>query len=232
MTIRIGAGPLIRFNDDFAFFRNDVVREAHLIALKRAGFEGVSLNPGTPREVAAVHAALARHGLAFIAPTQMTDLTRRKTADVLADLQMQLRAARALGATEVTVSEEPQVDLDAAGWERFGTRLGELATGFADFGVKLVYRPIAGSVVGSTAAVEKLMAVTPASVALMLDVDVVADACLELAARHADRIGLVAPGADHDVLMSLLPNYRGWTMLDSARDHSADHIAHLHAMAA
>ncbi|MFX6424186.1 hypothetical protein ABTG32_18295, partial [Acinetobacter baumannii] len=81
---------------------------------------GVSLNPGTPREVAAVHAALARHGLEFIAPTQMIDLTRRAAADVFDDLQMQVRAARALGATEVTVTEEPKVALDAAGWERFG----------------------------------------------------------------------------------------------------------------
>lgn len=232
MTIRIGAGPLVRFNDDFAFFRNDVVREAHLTAIKRAGFEGMSLNPGTPREVAAVHAALARHGLEFIAPTQMIDLTRRAAADVFDDLQMQVRAARALGATEVTVTEEPKVALDAAGWERFGARLGDLAAHVADYGVKLVYRPMVGSLVGTVEDVETLLAVTPASVGLMLDVDVVGEACFEIAVRHTARIALVAPGPDHDVLMALLPDYKGWTMLDCVRDHSVEHITHLHTMAA
>lgn len=232
MSIRVGAGPLTRFDDDFAFFRNDVVREAHLTALHRAGFDGVCLNPGTPREVAAVHAALARHGLAYIAPTHAVDLTRRSAKDVFADLQLPVRATRSLGGRDLSVFEEPCPHMDDAAWQRFGTRLGELAARFADYDVRLVYRPMTGSIVNDAMSIDRLMTETPASVGLMFDVALVGDAFADLAIRYASRVAMVAPGADHDDVLALLPDFAGWTLLDTARDHSTAHLTHLHAIAA
>jgi sugar phosphate isomerase/epimerase len=232
MSIRVGAGPLIRFNDDFGFFRNDVVREAHLTALHRAGFDGVCLNPGTPREVAAVHAALARHGLAYIAPTHAIDLTRRSAKDVFADLQLPVRATRSLGARDLSLFEEPCPHMDDAAWQRWGVRLGELAARFADHDVRLVYRPMAGSIICDAPSIDRLMAATPASVRLMLDVALVGDAFVGLAEQYASRIAIVAPGADHDDVLAHLPDFAGWTLLDTASDHSTAHLTHLHALAA
>lgn len=232
MAIRIGAGPLIRFDDDFAFFRNDIVREAHLTALRRSGFDGVCLNPGTPREVAAVHAALARHGLAYIAPTHAIDLTRRSVKDVFADLQLPVRATRSLGSRDLSVFEEPCPRMDVTAWQRFGARLGELAARFADHDVRLVYRPMAGSIVSDAASIDHLMAETPASVHLMLDSAVVGDAFAELAMRHARRIAMVAPGANHDDVPGAFSDFAGWTLLDATHDHATARLTQLHAVAA
>jgi inosose dehydratase len=231
MTIRIGAGPIGWFEDDFSAFRNDIVREAHLTAIARARFDGICLNPGSSRDVACVHAALARHGLAFIAPTHAIALTRRTAEDAFADLQRHVRATRALGATEMTVCEVGRIVMSEADWQRFGARLTALAIAFADCGVRLVYRPREGTIVASPEDVETLMAVTETRVGLMLDADVLGGQTADIADRHAARVALVAPGSHSDAVMAALPTFRGWTVLDEAAGRAPERVSHLQAVA-
>jgi inosose dehydratase len=231
MAIRIGAGPIGWFEDDFSAFRNDIVREAHLTALTRAGFDGVCLNPGSAREVACVHATLARHRLAFIAPTHKVALTRETAETAFAVLQPHIRAARALGATEVSVSDTASIDSSDADWERFASRLDALAASFKAAGVRLVYRPVAGTIVADAAAIDRLMAETGEAVGLMLDADVLGPQTLDIADRHAARIAMVAPGANSDAIIAALPHFAGWTVLDERVGHAEARVEHAHEVA-
>jgi len=231
MTIRIGAGPIGWFEDDFSAFRNDIAREAHLTAIGRAGFNGICLNPGSPREVACVHASLARHGLDFIAPTHRVSLVKQSAAQVFQTLQPHLRGARALGAGEVGVSEAASGPFTEAGWQRFADRLTELAQSFGDLGLRLVYRPRIGGPIADAAAVDRLMAMTPASVGLMLEASVLGAETTAVAGRHGARIAMVAPEMATDAVMDALPQFQGWTVLDEHAGHAPERVRHMHEIA-
>ena len=231
MTIRIAAGPIGRFEDDFSAFRNDIVREAHLTAVSRARFEGICLNPSSARDAACVHAALARHGLAFLPPTHSVTLTRRSADDASTELQRHVRAARSLGATELTVCEAGCTVMSEADWQRFGTRLSALAATFAESGVRLVYRPRKGTIVAVAEDIDKLVAVTDPRVGLMLDADVLGGDLVDIARRHAQRVAIVAPGAQSRDVMAVLPAFRGWTVLDESAGHAPDRVDDLREVA-
>jgi inosose dehydratase len=232
MTVKVGAGPIGWFEDDFSAFRNDTVREAHLTAVARAGFDGICLNPGSARDVAAVHATLARHQLKFIAPTHTLNLTRETAAVAHAALKPHLRAVRTLGATELSVTEGFGGDMSDADWQRLGERLNELAAAFKADGMRLIYRPKAGTIVADAAGVDRLMAETDSALGLMLEATVLGDDMLAIARRHAARVAQVAPEVASDAVMAALPGFRGWTVLDEHAGHAPERVEHVHRIAA
>jgi inosose dehydratase len=231
MTIRIGAGPIGWFEDDFSAFRNDIVREAHLTALARAGFDGICLNPGSAREVAAVRASLARHRLQFIAPTHAVSILTSTAVATFAGLKQSVRAARALGATDMTLCDRSTGDITHANWDRLSERLSDLGAAFKSAGVQLVYRPVAGTIVGSAEVIDRLMAATDATVGLMLDASVLGDRTVAIARRHGPRIAIIAPESATDAVMAELPHFQGWTMLDEHAGHAMDRVKHVHELA-
>jgi inosose dehydratase len=231
MAIRIGAGPIGWFEDDFSAFRNDIAREAHMISVARAGFDGICLNPSSARDVACVHATLARHGLAFLPPTHSITLMRRTAAEVFADLHRHVRAAHALGAGEMTVCEAGCLVMSDADWQRFGDRLTELAAMVAEANVRLVYRPRAGTVVTTAKDVDALMSVVGSKVGLLLEAEVLGQQTVDIARRHAGSIAIVAPGTAPDAVMAALPRFKGWTVLDEAAGQAPARVDHCRAIA-
>ena len=231
MTIRLGAGPVSWFENDFSAFRNESVRESHLYAVARAGFDGLCLNPGSAREVACVQASLARHRLQFIAPTHVIDLSHRSAHLVFNEIERHIRGARALGATEVSVCEQSRAVLSEPHWERFGERLTALSKLFADAGVRLVYRPAKGTIISSARTIDTLFAHVNGSVGLMLDSSVLGADTITIARNYSPRIALIAPDTATDAIMAELPHFSGWTMMNARLDQASEHIDSIDEMA-
>jgi inosose dehydratase len=229
MTARIGAGPLGWFDDDFDSFRNDIAREAHLHALSRARFDGLCLNPATTSEVTAVHLALARHRLEFIAASHRIALTSRPAADVFAELQASVGAAHALGARDFSVCDLADGTMTETDWQAFGARLNELAANCATLGVRLVYRPAPATAVATAVDIDRLMAATGAAVGLMLDAPLLGPDAFDVARRHAARIAILAEPTD--AVRAALPDFTGWVMIDAHAGHAAERVRHAHDVA-
>ncbi|MDR3376428.1 MAG: sugar phosphate isomerase/epimerase [Ancalomicrobiaceae bacterium] len=207
MSIHIGAGPIGWYEDDFTPFGNDIAREAHLITLARAGFEGLELGPRSRRDVTCVRAALLRHGLAFLPNTHAIELLGSSAEAEFARLGDHIAAAKALGAGVVSVAEttgavhanrampltkRPKIDVRQ--WIDFGAKLSALAGLVKSAGLKLAYRPHMGTVVESGNDVERLIAATTADVGLLLDTGHLAWGGAKpkaLAKAHADRIVMI-----------------------------------------
>ncbi|MDR3493909.1 MAG: sugar phosphate isomerase/epimerase [Ancalomicrobiaceae bacterium] len=207
MSIHIGAGPIGWYEDDFAPFNNDIVREAHLIALARAGFDGLELGPHSRRDILCVRAALVRHALAFLPHTHAINLQTSSVEAEFARLAEHVAAARALGADVLTVAEmtgaihtdrgmplTKRPKLDIRQWIGFGTKLSGLAGLVKAAGLKLAYRPHMGTIVESGNDIERLIAVTSADVGFLLDTGHLAWGGTRPAAfakAHAERIVMI-----------------------------------------
>ena len=207
MSIHIGAGPIGWYDDDFTPFSNDIAREAHLIALARAGFEGLELGPHSRRDVTCAHAALVRHGLTFLPHTHAIKLLGSSVQAVYAGLSEHIAAAKALGAGVVSVAEttgaihanrampltkRPKIDVRQ--WIGFGAKLSALAGLVKSAGLRLAYRPHMGTIVESGNDVERLIAATTADVGVLLDTGHLAWGGAKpkaVAKAHADRIVMI-----------------------------------------
>ena len=211
MAVLIGAGPIGWYSQDQSAFSNEIAREYRLQQAARGGFDGLDLDASDPQEVAGARAALARHGLGFVAATHDLHLRSADYDVELGRLRRRLRQAKALGATFLTVAEttgsvvddaaiplskRPQLSMTA--WVDFGEALANLCRAAAAEGMRLVYRPQVGTIVQTPGDIDQLMAATGSAVGLMLDVGQIVwgdGNPVELARRYANALRVVQGSA-------------------------------------
>lgn len=207
MRVRLAINPLTWTNDDMPELGAATPLETCLAEARWAGFEGVELGNKFPREAAILAPILARHGLALASGWYGARLLER-------DAEAEWRAARghvgllrALGCTamvhaEVTgavhgmratpLSHRPV--LTDAQWDLLAPRLETFAQMLAGEGLRLAYHHHMGTLIQTEAEIDRLLAMTDASVGLLLDTGHLAFAGGDpaaVASRHAGRIAHV-----------------------------------------
>jgi inosose dehydratase len=182
MTIRIGANPIIWSNDDMPELGGDITLETCLTEAKAAGYAGLELGNKFPREAIALKPILDRHGLALVSGWYSTFLLQRDADAEFAAALAHRTLLKALDATvfiaaectgtvhgdkSKSLSQRPVIA--AADWPRFAQRMTRFADLLAAEGLTLAYHHHMGTVIQTEPEIERFMAATGPSVALLLD---------------------------------------------------------------
>lgn len=182
MTVRIGANPICWSNDDMPELGGDIPLEQCLSEAKAAGIEGLELGNKFPRRAAELRPILDRHGLDLVGGWYSTFLIEREAE---AEFEAALAHRRLLkdmgcaifiaaectgtvhGNRAVPLSRRP-VMTDAE-WPRFNTRLTRLAALLAAEGLTLAFHHHMGTVVQTSAEIDRMMDGTGPAVKLLFD---------------------------------------------------------------
>ena len=203
--IRIGANPICWSNDDMVEIGGDIPLEQCLSEARDIGLEGMEKGNKFPNNAPELKAKLAEYGLVFVSGWYSTFLLERDAdaefAAGLADLRLRKDAgAEVLVACECTrtvhgtksapLSSRPV--LTDAEWAVFLPRMTRFAELVKAFGLQLVYHHHMGTVVQTSAEVDRFMAGTGPAVKLLLDTGHITWAggdAVRMAKIYADRIG-------------------------------------------
>lgn len=230
MTVRLGTNPIAWSNDDLPELGGETPLQTCLAEARQAGFAGIELGNKFPREPAACAAALAPHGLALVSGWYGARLRERSAEDEIAAMQPHLDLLAAMGCpvmvfAEVAgsvqgerrtpVGERPQ--MSDAEWRDYPARIAAVADHMAARGVHLAFHHHMGTVIEKAHEIDRLMAVTPASVGLLYDtghLTFAGDDPAAVAGRWAGRIVHVhAKDVRRDVMARALAER--WSFLDS-----------------
>jgi inosose dehydratase len=207
MPVRLGISPIGWSNDDLPELGGDTAIETCLAEARLAGFQGIELGNKFPRDPAVLRPILERHGLSLISGWYSGRLLDRSVTEELAVIEVHRAPLVAMGCAVLVYAETSRSiagdrcrplsgrpRLGDGGWRDFGGRLTDLAQRLSRRGIRLVYHHHIGSVVESEAEIDRLMAATGDSVALLLDTGHLAFAGVDpavLARRYGHRIAHV-----------------------------------------
>ena len=207
MPVRLGISPIGWSNDDLPELGGDTALETCLAEARLAGFQGIELGNKFPLDPAVLRPILERHGLSLISGWYSGRLLDRSVTEELAVIEVHRALLVAMGCAVLVYAETSRSiagdrcrplsgrpRLGDGGWRDFGGRLTDLAQRLSRRGIRLVYHHHIGSVVESEAEIDRLMAATGDSVALLLDTGHLAFAGVDpavLARRYGHRIAHV-----------------------------------------
>jgi inosose dehydratase len=207
MPVRLGISPIGWSNDDLPELGGDTALETCLAEARLAGFQGIELGNKFPRDPALLRPILERHGLSLISGWYSGRLLDRSVTEELAVIEVHRALLVAMGCAVLVYAETSRSiagdrcrplsgrpRLGDGGWRDFGGRLTDLAQRLSRRGIRLVYHHHIGTVVESEAEIDRLMAATGDSVALLLDTGHLAFAGVDpavLARRYGHRIAHV-----------------------------------------
>lgn len=180
--IGFGANPAPWSNDDDHAMGGHIPLEQRLREAAEIGFDGVEKGWKFPTEPAALRAALAPHGLAFISGWWSMRLLERGVSGEIAAMRGHLDLLKAMGCTVAILCEttgatqgEPEApllqrpELSDGEWPGFCERLTELAKRIAEEGDIPVCRHHMGAVVQTRTDVDRRMAGAGPELKLLLD---------------------------------------------------------------
>jgi inosose dehydratase len=207
MSVRLGISPIGWSNDDLPELGGDIPLETCLAEAREAGFEGIELGHKFPRDPALLRPLLAHQGLRLISGWYSGRLLERSVAEELVAIEPHRALLAAMGCAVLVYAEtsggiagdrtrplSSRPSLPDGDWRDFGIRLTELADRLAERGLRLAYHHHMGTVVETTAEIDRLMAATGGSVGLLLDTGHLAFAGADpadIAWRHRRRINHV-----------------------------------------
>jgi inosose dehydratase len=203
--IRYGTNPIAWSNDDDQTLGADIPLEQCLAEASQIGFDGIEKGHKMPSDPAALKAALAPYGLAFVSGWYSLNLLARSAEDEKRAIQPHLDLLKAMGSEVVIACEtsnaihghddRPLVDgpvLPSDGWTKFGADVEAVAAFTAAQGLALVYHHHMGTIVESPHEIDHFMAATGPATKLLLDTG----HCLfgggdptELARKYMPRVG-------------------------------------------
>lgn len=180
--IRFGTNPIAWSNDDDRSLGADIPLERCLADAARIGFDGIEKGHKFPQEAAALRAALAPHGLAYVSGWHSLNLLTRSLDEEIAAIDPVLDLLHAMGSRVIVVCETsnavhgddsvPLADrpiLAEAEWAGFAAGVEALAAHCAHAGIDLVYHHHMGTIVQSEAEIDRLMRETGPATKLLLD---------------------------------------------------------------
>lgn len=204
MTIRLGTNPIAWSNDDLRQLGGATPLETCLAEARTAGFEGIELGHKFPREPEVLRAVLAHHDLALVSGWYSSSLLVRDAAAEMAAMRPHLDLLCALGCEVLILAETSNAIhgdrsaplsrrpmLPEADWPRFAHRLTELAQAVGGEGLTIAYHHHMGTIVQTGEEIDRLMALTGESLALLLDTGHATFAGADLVAlarRHRRRV--------------------------------------------
>jgi len=207
MSLRFGISPIGWSNDDLPELGGDIPLDTCLAEAREAGFEGIELGHKFPREPALLQPLLAHHELRLVSGWYSGRLLERSVAEELVAIEPHRALLAAMSCAVLVYAEtsgsiagdrtrplSSRPSLPDGDWRDFGIRLTELADRLAERGVRLAYHHHMGTVVETTAEIDRLMAATGGSVGLLLDTGHLAFAGADptdVAWRHRARINHV-----------------------------------------
>jgi len=207
MSLRIGINPLTWTNDDLPALGDDIPLDTCLREAKAAGYDGVELGRKFPRDATVLGPILAEHGLALVSGWYSLRLLERDVEAELAAMQPHFDLLSALGCDVMVCAEVSRCThgdqrarlsarprMSAVDFDRFATRIDELAKRMQERGMRLAYHHHMGTVIQSQGEVDDLMRRTSPAVGLLLDTGHLTFAGgdpLAVARVHADRIAHV-----------------------------------------
>ena len=207
MNVRLGTNPIAWSNDDLRTLGGDTPLETCLAEARQAGFVGIELGHKFPREAAALRPVLARHDLALVSGWYSSALLERDAAAEMAAMRPHLELLRAMGCDvlilaetsnavhgrqDVPLSRRPV--LGPADWPSFAARMTSLSDMVRAEGMRIAYHHHMGTVIQTESEIDRLMAATGDSLALLLDSGHATFAGADpvaLARRHLGRIAHV-----------------------------------------
>jgi inosose dehydratase len=207
MSVPLGISPIGWSNNDLPELGGDIPLGTCLAEAREAGFEGIELGHKFPRDPALLQSLLGDHELHLVSGWYSGRLLERSVAEELVAIEPHRALLAAMGCTVLVYAEtsggiagdrtrplSSRPSLPEAGWAEFGIRLTELADRLAERGLRLAYHHHMGTVVETTAEIDRLMAATGGSVGLLLDTGHLAFAGADpadIAWRHGPRISHV-----------------------------------------
>jgi inosose dehydratase len=207
MALCIGINPLTWSNDDLPRLGANIPLSTCLEQAAQAGYAGVELGHKFPRAAAVLGPLLEAQGQALVSGWYSLRLLERDARADFAAMQPHLELLSALGSTVMVCAEvsgcvhgdmatrlSARPVLATADWERFGTRMGELAKLMSAAGMRLAYPHPTGTVVQSQAEIDALLANSPDQVELLLDtghLTIAGGDPVAVAQRYAARIAHV-----------------------------------------
>jgi inosose dehydratase len=207
VAVRIGVNPIGWTNDDLPELGGDTPLEVCLAEARQAGYAGIELGRKFPRRAAELRPILARHGLELVSGWYSGGLRTRSAKAEMEAMAAHLELLVEMGSSVMVFAEgsgsvqgdrgarlstRPRLPDDA--WTGLGDALTEVAEHTRRHGVRLAYHHHMGTVVETEAEIDRLMAVTGAAVALLLDTGHLTYAGADPAAvarRHGARIAHV-----------------------------------------
>jgi myo-inosose-2 dehydratase len=203
--IRIGANPICWSNDDMVEIGGDISLEQCLTEARDIGLVGMEKGNKFPSTAPELKATLAAYGLVFISGWYSTFLLERDADAEFAAAQADLKLRKDAGAEVLIVCEctgtvhgvksahlSTRPVLSEVEWSVFLPRMTRFAELVKAFGLQLVYHHHMGTVVQTSAEVDRFMAGTGPAVKLLLDTGHITWAggdAVRVAKTYADRIG-------------------------------------------
>jgi inosose dehydratase len=207
MSVRLGISPIGWSNDDLPKLGGDIPLETCLAEAREAGFEGIELGHKFPRDPTLLQPLLDHHELCLVSGWYSGRLLERSVAEELVAIEPHRALLAAMGCAVLVYAEtsggiagdrtrplSSRPSLPDGDWRDFGIRLTELADRLAERGLRLAYHHHIGTVVETTAEIDRLMTATGGSVGLLLDTGHLAFAGADpadIAWRHRRRINHV-----------------------------------------
>ena len=207
MSARLGVSPIGWSNDDLPELGGDIPLGACLAEAREAGFEGIELGNKFPRDPTLLRPLLARHGLSLISGWYSGRLLERPVEEEWAAIEPHRALLAAMGCAVLVYAEtsggiaadrrrplSSRPRLPEGDWRDFGMRLTEFGDRLAGRGIHLAYHHHMGTVVETSAEIDRLIAVSGGSVGLVLDTGHLAFADADpadVARRHWQRINHV-----------------------------------------
>ncbi|MGC1890261.1 MAG: myo-inosose-2 dehydratase [Stellaceae bacterium] len=207
MSVRLGVSPIGWSNDDLPELGGDIPLGTCLAEARKAGFKGIELGHKFPREPALLQSLLAHHELQLVSGWYSGRLLERSATEELEAIEPHRALLAAMGCAVLVYAEtsggiagdrtrplSSRPSLPDGDWRDFGIRLTELADRLAERDIRLAYHHHVGTVVETTAEIDRLMAATGGSVGLLLDTGHLAFAGADpadIAWRHRRRINHV-----------------------------------------
>ena len=203
--IRIGANPICWSNDDMIEIGGNIPLEQCLSEAKAIGIEGMELGNKFPKTSEALKAKLADFGLVFVSGWYSTFLLERDAEAEFSAAKDAIALRKGAGAEVLIVCEctgtvhgtqsaplSSRPVMSEEEWARFLPRMTRFAALVKEAGLQLVYHHHMGTVVQTSAEIDRFMAGTGPAVQLLLDTGHATWAGadpVDLATRHAERIG-------------------------------------------
>jgi inosose dehydratase len=204
MSVRLGINPLTWSNDDLPELGGETPLETCLAEAHQAGFAGVELGNKFPRQATTLRPILAKHGLDLVSGWYSSRLLERSVADEIAAVDSHATLLAALGCKVMVYAEvsgcvhgergaplSRRPMLTETQWPTFAAHLNEMGRHLKGRGLHLAYHHHMGTVIETTAEIDRLMALTGPEVGLLLDTGHLTYAGGDPAAmarRHAGRI--------------------------------------------
>jgi len=182
MTIRFGVSPIAWINDDMPELGGDTPLETVFADAHDAGFAGIELGGKFPRAPEALRAALSPYELALVGGWYSTELLTRSVDEEIEALQAHLGLLKAMGSQVFIAAETSNAvhsrrgvplastpRLESGQWQRFGTRLSDLAEYVAGEGLRFAYHHHLGTVVEREEDVRSFLRETSPQVGFTVD---------------------------------------------------------------